>query len=114
MVAVKEVDVKSKGSEDFDFMGQNDKTRQAGKKDGTATSGSPRDESEKEEDTKGKVSESASESAPLTHFTLKLVLEARKRAASPKGLDIELFLKEHNLQGSFDIETVLHGPLPKK
>jgi len=83
----------SEGSEDFDFMGGDEKTQVAGKKskDKIATGGNPE----------------------IGNLTREVILEARKRAASPKGLVIDEFLKEFKII-SMDVDAVLHGPLPKK
>ncbi|MCP4489001.1 MAG: hypothetical protein GY820_17065 [Gammaproteobacteria bacterium] len=103
-------DVKSKGSEDFDFMGENEKTQVAGsklskKQQGIATSGNPKS---------SRKQKKAPVAPKRTGLTLAVVQEARKRACSPRGLDIEAFLQEFKLQnaGSLDIESLLNGPLP--
>lgn len=84
-------DVKSEGSSDFDFMGADEKTKVAGTKSETATSGNPE----------------------LGVLNLATVTEARKRADSPAGLDIAAFMEEFKLV-SMDTEHVLNGPLPKE
>ena len=101
-------DVKSKGSEDFDFMGENSKTKVAGAKSGkpiddeTATSGNPEEESEQEKLSRPKE---------IGSITREITLEARRRSNTPKGLDISAFVQEFKLL-DMDVEHVLNGPLP--
>lgn len=107
-----EKDVRSAGSEDFDFMGENEKTKTAGPKiskqqAGIATGGNPNG---KPEDTEPEESPAAQ---TMGELDLATVLEARKRAESKSGLDIEAFVKEFKIL-SFDVEQVLNGPLPAK
>ena len=90
---------KDSSGEEFDFMGED--TVQAG--DETATGGNPKSEY------------TGFKNYPQTKVgvcDLEATLEARKRADSPRGLDIEQFLTEYKISGSVDIEHLLHGPLP--
>ena len=97
-------DVKSKGSEYFEFLGDNDNNKTAGVKpwNETATSGNPDEEPEQVKP------QEAPRAGILDRAT---VLEARKRADSNAGLDIAAFVQEFKIL-SFDVESVLNGPLP--
>ena len=97
----------SEGSEDFDFMGENEKTKVAGKKpdNETATSGNPESGQEELGPKEPPVASTMGE------VNLAVTLEARKRAASSRGLVIDEFVKEFKLL-QVDIEHLLNGPLP--
>lgn len=93
---------------DLDFLGQ------AKKKIKTATSGSPTKKmkitTKVKPKRKGTVLPKATKKVDMEKKLLPAVIaEARKLAASKKGLDIDAFFKKHNI--SYNIDTILHAPL---
>ena len=89
-------DVKSEGSENFDFL----EGKPAGEKPA------------KKESVKAKADRLEKQIATSGKPTAEMIAEARKLSGSKKGLDIDKFVTKNRLI-NVDIEQLLHAPLNK-